>query len=139
MRLATIDDLPEIVRMGTEFADALGEASDTASIEDTAINLIESDIGVLLIEDHAMAGALVVPNFFNSDRLIATELFWWVDKDARGNGIGARLLNGLESWAKECGAERLSMISMASLSGSIGKLYEKAGYRQFETSYMRKF
>ena len=138
MRNATIDDMDEILRMGKSFANALHEDSDIESIEDTAINLIESDIGVLLIEDHAMAGALVVPNFFDKDRLIATELFWWVDKEARGNGAGKRLLNGLESWAQDKGAERLTMITMDSLE-NVGKLYERAGYRKFETSYVRSF
>ena len=138
MRLATIDDMDEILRMGKSFADALNEPSDIDSIEDTAINLIDDDIGVLLIEEHAMAGALVVPNFFDMNRLIATELFWWVDKEARGNGAGKRLLNGLESWARSKGAERLSMIAMDSLS-DVGKLYERAGYCKFETSYLRKF
>ena len=135
--MATTDDLNEIIRMGTAFADALGEESDIDSIEDTAINLMDSDIGVLLIEDHAMAGALVVPNFFDINRLIATELFWWVDEDHRGNGVGKRLLDGLESWARDKGAERLNMIAMDSLD-DVGKLYESAGYRKFETSYVRK-
>ena len=139
MRLATVDDMDDILRMGKSFADALNEESDVESIEDTAINLIENDIGVLLIEDHAMAGALVVPNFFDMNRLIATELFWWVDEEARGNGAGKRLLNGLESWALSKGAERLSMIAMDALSESVGHLYEKSGYRKFETSYVRKF
>lgn len=136
MRNATIDDMPEIKRMGAAFADSLGEHYDLDSIEQTAINLMESDIGVLLIDDHAIAGALVVPNFFDNDRLIASELFWWVDKEARGNGTGTRLLNGLESWAKSVGAERLNMIAMYSLK-DIEKLYERAGYRKFETSYVR--
>ncbi len=136
MRNATIEDMGEIVRMGQSFAEALGEAHDIKSIQDTAINLIESDIGVLLIDDHSMAGALVVPNFFHAERLIASKLFWWTDKQARGNGAGKRLLNGLELWAKSKGAERLNMITMDSLR-DVGKLYEKAGYVKFETSYIR--
>ena len=137
MRKATKDDMLEIVRMGQAFADALGEEHDITSILQTANNLIDNDIGVILIDDHAMAGALVVPNFFHNSRLIATELFWWVDKEARGNGSGKKLLNGLESWAKEQGAERLTMVGMESLDPRVGLLYEKAGYTKFETNYVR--
>ena len=138
MRPAEHKDIPDIVRMGKAFASALGEDHDAESIEITARELIDSDIGVILIEDHAMAGALVVPNFFHKSRLIATELFWWVDKEARGNGAGLRLLNGLESWAKSKDAERLTMVGMESLDPRIGVLYKRAGYKKFETSYVRK-
>ena len=138
MRPAEHKDIPDIVRMGKAFASALGEDHDVESIEITAKELIDSDIGVILIEDHAMAGALVVPNFFHKSRLIATELFWWVDKEARGNGAGLRLLNGLESWAKSKDAERLTMVGMESLDPRIGVLYKRAGYKKFETSYVRK-
>ena len=138
MRPAEYKDIPDIVRMGKAFASALGEDHDAESIEITARELIDSDIGVILIEDHAMAGALVVPNFFHKSRLIATELFWWVDKEARGNGAGLRLLNGLESWAKSKDAERLTMVGMESLDPRIGVLYKRAGYKKFETSYVRK-
>ncbi len=139
MREATYKDIPEIVRMGKAFADAVEEDHDIESIEQTAHELIDSDIGVILIDKHAMAGALVVPNFFHKSRLIATELFWWVDKEARGNGAGQRLLNGLESWAKSKDAERLTMVGMESLDPRVGILYQRAGYRKFETTYVRTF
>ncbi len=139
MREARYNDIPEIVRMGKAFAQAVGEEYDVESIAQTANELIDSEIGVILIDEHAMAGALVVPNFFHKSRLIATELFWWVDKEARGNGAGQRLLNGLESWAKSKDAERLTMVGMESLDPRVGVLYKRAGYKKFETSYVRKF
>lgn len=137
MRTATKDDVLEMLRMGRAFCAALGEPCDRESIVSTLEFLIDSDQGTVLVDDGAMVGALLVPHFFDNSRVMATELFWWVDEDKRGNGAGAKLLNEVELWAKAHGAERLSMMSMAGLGDEVGKIYERHGFKHFESHYVK--
>lgn len=135
--IATHEDLPALLRMGRAFCEALGEDCDTGTMQATAVNLIDNPMGVMLVEDGGMAGALCYPHFFNASRLIAQELFWWVEPGARGRGVGVKLLHDLEQWALNMGAERLLMVSMASLP-NVGVLYERKGYRAFEQTWIKE-
>jgi GNAT superfamily N-acetyltransferase len=137
MRPATRDDLPELLRMGRAFCAAISEGCERESIVETLEMLIDEDFGVLLYDEGAMVGGLLVPHFFDKSRLMATELFWWVDEEVRGNGVGVKLLNGLESWARAHGAERLSMMSMTALDKGVGKIYERHGFKHFESHYVK--
>lgn len=121
--------------MGRAFCAHLGEAGDDHSMVLTAKSLIDSEDSILLMDDGAMAAALVYPHFFNTDVKIAQELFWWVDEDRRGTGVAIRLLNGLEDWARGAGAKSLTMISMG---GGVGEIYKRRGYRPFEETYVRE-
>ncbi len=140
IREATGDDLGEIFRMGRAFADAVGVPFDEDSAAQTAVHLIEGDDGVLLIGDGAMAGALAYPLFLNHNIKAAQELFWWVDKDRRGNGLGTDLLESLEQWAQSVGADQLVMLSMhASTPQFIDNVYLANGYKPFEKTYIKVF
>ena len=131
-----MNDLPDILRMGVSFVRMLDEDPCAESIVATAVGMIQGDRAVILMQgDYAMVGAVCVPHFFNKGKIIATELFWWVDEGHRGAGIGIQLLKGVESWAKGMGAGRLSMVTMhqADVSG----LYEKQGFELFESTYIK--
>mgnify|MGYP000894854066 CR=1 len=138
LREATLADMPELVRMGRAFhaAAKLDIEFDDSTFRDLCAQLIEADGALLLIDDGAMLAALCFPIYFNASALVAQELFWWVDPDKRGAGI--RLLQRAEQWAKEKGAVTLQMIALDELSGeSVGRLYERRGYRPLERSYVR--
>lgn len=143
IRDATRDDLLAILRMGREFATAIGEAYDRESIVQTCEWLMDDAECTLKVYEngavHGMAGAVIVPMFIDRKRKQATELFWWVDADHRRGGAGAQLLNGLESWAFEAGADRLSMMAMQVLDSGVGELYERFGYEVTETTYLKEF
>jgi GNAT superfamily N-acetyltransferase len=138
MRDATESDIDDILKMGAEFTDALGVIYDPESALKTAKWLMDADDGVLLIDEGAMAGALIYPHFFNQGRKIAQELFWWVSEPYRGNGVAMQLLRGLEDWAKNNGASALHMVAMNEL-GNVGQIYERRGYKPLEQTYMKEF
>lgn len=134
-RKATIEDVPELLRMGKEFAKAAGYSPDDESIVVTAGQLIDNPYGVIIIGEGCMAGALAYPMFADSSCMIAQELFWWVDEDKRSGGAGASLVKELESWAEEIGANKITLSALASSPAHVAKFYEKHGYRLMEVSY----
>jgi N-acetylglutamate synthase-like GNAT family acetyltransferase len=137
VREAESKDLPELLRMLEDFAVALGEAYEPESIVDLMQALIKEDHGIVLTDGKScMAGAVAMPYFFNANRTVVTELFWWVDEDQRGNGKGKELLEGLEAWARSIGADRLSMMTVVQFN-DVGKLYEKHGFKLLERTYAK--
>ena len=116
IREAELSDLPEIIRMGRLFAQSLGIPLDDETTLDTAENLIASDSSVLLIDEGVMAAALAYPLYLNKHITVAQELFWWVDEDKRGNGLGRDVRDALEDWAQGVGANQLTMIAMSDTS-----------------------
>jgi hypothetical protein len=141
IRLAIESDLPELLRMSESFFDKSGYADlTTFSKEDstkTLMHLIDS--GTLLTDGKSlMLGFLVFPLFVNMQTIVAQELFWWVDEEARKGGQGIKLLKSAEKLAKEKGATALMMLSIKELDGEkINKLYSALGYTEREQVHMR--
>lgn len=147
IRRATPADVPALVDMGGRFfaSSGMGEVTtyDPASIAHTFAQLIESPQGLLLVADDGgivgMAGALVFPHYFNQRDLMAQELFWWVDEEARQSGVGVGLLNAIEAWAEGMGARSVMMLSLAALEPEkVNRMYAKAGYRPAEQSFIKR-
>jgi GNAT superfamily N-acetyltransferase len=141
IRLATKEDIPEMLRMGESFFNASGYGDlTTFNKEDTEglfIKLI--DEGWLLTDGiSTMLGFVVFPMFMNNSTVVAQELFWWVDEKARGSRAGVEILKKAEELAKENGATAMMMLSIDELNGnSVNKLYERLGYSRREQTYMR--
>lgn len=143
VRDATRDDMKDILRMGRQFCKALDEKFDRESVVAHVEWLIDDDRTVAMVaEDDGVVGmvsGVCIPNYFDNSRLMATEMWWWVDEGARTAGIGTALIDELESWAKGMGAERLSMMVMEQLDTRIVKIYNERGYRRHETTYLKEF
>ena len=140
IREAKSSDFPELLRMGRGFSESLGIPLDDVSALDMAERLIDSDDAVLLIGDGVMAGALAYPLYFNKNVVIGQELFWWVDKDKRGNGVGRDILDALEQWAKSVGASQLTMLAMQDTSPDfVDQVYLHNGYKPFENAFVKAF
>ena len=139
IRQAVIEDMPEILEMGKAFAGSLGIPFDEQTAVKTAGELINSADGVLLIDDGAMAGALAYPLFFNQHIKVAQELFWWVDKEKRSNGIGIQILDALELWAESIGASQLTMLAMHNSPTYVDNIYLANGYTPFERTFVKAF
>ena len=141
IRLAIESDLPELLRMSESFFDKSGYADlTTFSKEDSTKTLMHLiDAGTLLTDGKSlMLGFLVFPLFVNMQTIVAQELFWWVDEEARKGGQGIKLLKSAEKLAKEKGATALMMLSIKELDGEkINKLYSALGYTEREQTYMR--
>lgn len=140
IREAAEDDLLDILAMGEAFSRSIGVPFDPGSATETARHLMEHPDGVLLFDDGAMAGALAYPLFLNHNIKVAQELFWWVDPEQRGNGLGTDLLEGLETWAQSVGADQLVMLSMHTSSPNfIDNVYLANGYKPFERTFIKVF
>jgi len=141
IRDATIDDFPELHRMGVDFAGAAGLPDvDIDTLHQSVENLING--GILKVAENGAicgcAGALVFPHYWNASELIAQELFWWVDKTARHSTAAIRLLNAMENTAKEKGAKSMIMLTLEKLTPDVlEKIYLKRGYKPQERSFVK--
>ena len=81
-------------------------------------------------------GALKFPDP-NNGRLIASELFWYVDREHRGHGL--KLLDAFEAWADSCGCQQKIMVYLADLMPEqVKHIYERKGYKQMEIHYTKE-
>ncbi|KKL86125.1 hypothetical protein LCGC14_1947880, partial [marine sediment metagenome] len=69
-----------------------------------------------------------------SGELIAGEVVWWVDPEARTRRTGLKLMRKAEETAMGMGAVKMQMVAP---NERIGKLYEHFGYTKVESTYQR--
>jgi hypothetical protein len=82
-------------------------------------------------------GILITPSL-EDGTLVAQEAFWFVTEESRGGGM--KLFIKGEELARSTGAERMHMIHLSnSMPDKLKKLYERRGYREIETTYMKEF
>lgn len=139
MKIATLEDLPEIADMSMEFMASTGytEFSDRDTIEKLIYNLItgEQNEKIILFKSGVgfLAGCATLFPF--GQHLLATEIAWWVNPNSRGKKTGAEFLEAFEYWAKEKAG--CTMINMACLDDKLMKFYETKGYKLYERAYMK--
>lgn len=141
MKIATVEDVPEIKAMALDFlaASDYKELADSDTIENLIIDVVSSNPVEKLILLNPGVGFLAgmkVPFVFGKANL-ATEIAWWVNPEFRGTGEGLNLLKAFEYWARNVAGCR--MISMGSLDKSLEKYYKKNKYRLYERAYMKVF
>ena len=98
---------------------------------------------VMLIVEHeeqivAVAAILVASSPFDPELRIATELFWYVDPEIRGLGVGQLLMDGLEDLARTKGAKICSMGNMSTSDPKAAeRLFKKSGYKLTEKTFTK--
>ena len=138
IRPATVDDIPQLLAMGQRFADDAGVTDwiewDDASVTRLLHHLIESEDGVCLVSDNGMFGGFIYPHEFNNSILLFREVFW------RSEGFeGVKMLLRAEEWARAKGARLSGMFTpIKQVTGDVGPLYERLGYRPSERIYMKE-
>ena len=139
IRRCTID---ELFTLGDKFAESSKFVEyDRVALKVNWKKLMLSDAGVLFayIKNNAVVGMICGihhPNILTNE-LTATEMFWFVDPRHRG-GVGTKLLDAFEDWAKSKGCSKVVMVSMADLMPEIvGRIYENKGYEKLETHYIK--
>jgi len=142
IREATLSDIPNLIERGHDFAASLPYpiVSDSESIGETLEKLIASPDAVVFVNEEATAGiaGLTYPFFFGKDTKTSQELFWWVDEDIRGGGIGMELFNAFEQWSKDQGVDVITMVCLEDKNKDmISGLYLHKGYIPTESSYAR--
>jgi GNAT superfamily N-acetyltransferase len=74
----------------------------------------------------------------HSPRLIAIETFWWVAPEYGGKGIGKKLLDAFEQWAKDENCDDVAMVHLSdSYPESLEQLYIRRGYALAEKHYVK--
>lgn len=149
IRLATVDDLPEIVRMARAFI-AYGKRDMLRHVDDDVLHerarmLMESDTITVFVADageRGLVGMIVgtlIGVWFAPTQRIATELAWWVDEDARGTPTAIRLVMRYEQWAREHGAQVATMSSLVLDSGSgVGTMLGRMGFAPSEVTHVKE-
>lgn len=142
IRPARVEDLPRCVEMARHFLAASSYAGglieNPAQFADVGARLIDHPESTLLIADRSgeavgMIGVYVYSHPYSAERF-ASELFWWVEPDARGCGL--QLLRMAEEWAMLHGATRMQVVAPQS-NPALGLVYERLGFTELETHYQR--
>lgn len=140
IRRAEPQDIPQIVAMGVRFATESEYARHflvrPEVIARTVAHVASSEDGAIFVSgsDATLTGMIALVAFehpFSGER-IASELVWWVEPEARGDGL--RLLRAAEEWARATGAVRVQMVAP---NDRVGALYERLGYAKLETYFQR--
>lgn len=139
MKIATIEDIGEIISMSMKFIDTTGykEYSSEEEISTLIIKLITGNPleGIIVLEPGKGFIAGMSTQFPFGPHSLATEIAWWVNPEDRKSGLGLQLLKAFEYWAKEKAG--CTMISMVGLDEGLDKLYTKQGYKLYEHAYMK--
>lgn len=142
IRLATNGDVPEIVRLGSlSLKGGAYEkliADKPEHTEKLALQIIHGGGKVLLWEEgekiSGLLAFLILPHPFSGE-LIATELMWYVEPEARKSGAGIKLLWESERIAKEMGVKTFQFTAP---DEQVGALYKRFGYAQIEIAYLKE-
>ena len=89
--------------------------------------------------DGEVTGGIVcdITEMLMSYTKVATELAWFVSRDARGKTSSIKLVKAYEAWAKENGADYIIMGDIKGI-GDLGRLYKRMNYSAVETAYMKE-
>lgn len=128
--------------MGAKFHAAanLPIAFDYSSFLATLTYIIKAN-GLLVLTDDTdgpvgMIGVVITPSFYNRNILTAIEAFWWVEPEYRGRG--GKMIDALEERAQQIGAVSLDFASKSAFK-SVGRLYERKGYKLTTNNYIKVF
>lgn len=103
-----------------------------------AAHLGQPDRLCLVLDDHGAAQgvlmAVAAEHPFGPVRL-ARETVWWIEPDYRGPSA-LRMLADYEAWAKGQGCDFVGMAGMGA-DPSVGRLYERRGFRPAEVHYLK--
>lgn len=146
VRPATESDITSLVMMGGEFFQQTGYSEHGLSCDPFHLHqfleqaLTSDEHAVLVAEvDGSVAGvigAVASPNYFTPQR-IASELFWWMNPEARSGRAALQLLSALEQWARDKGCVVLAMVDIALMQSNAPRIYERKGYQLAERSWIK--
>ena len=114
IREAELKDLKSVTDMAFNFSQSLKLPFEPSEYDlmMTAKTLIEDDKSVVLIAEKGVVAGTIEPLFINRQHWILQERGWWVEPEARKQGLGDQLRKALEDWGFENGASIISMITV---------------------------
>ncbi len=144
IRKATIEDLPKMEGCARRFYNASQflKNFDAARFVALWTNLLDRDMGVIFLlhaagEIRGAIGGVVYPDTY-SQRLVATEFFWWVDPSERGSA-GIALYHKFEAWARQKHCDEIRMVHLVdSMPEKLERVYRHWGYTPCEVHYRKE-
>jgi len=143
IREMTEDDLLDVLIVGREFSREAPKSHKwdrDKTIEFLKNALVSPQYQIFVSEtDGEVNGGIVcaITSLLMSHTTVASELVWFVSKEARGKPSSIKLVKRFESWAKENGAQYVFMGDITQV-GDLGNLYKRMGYHAVETAYMKE-
>ncbi|OZB46485.1 MAG: hypothetical protein B7X60_08535 [Polynucleobacter sp. 39-45-136] len=141
LRLATVNDLPDLVMLGKQLHQESTFSTmdyDGEIVKQSLTDLINKNQFVVVTEDingiviGVMAGS-VTQSWFGND-LIASDLVLLVRQDRRGGLIAHRLIQHFVHWAKLAGAKQIRP-GVTTGNESAQALYERLGFKRCGSTY----
>jgi GNAT superfamily N-acetyltransferase len=148
IRKITIEDIPEIVKIGRLMHDESSYRdffySDGVCSELIKIWLEKEDMYFLMCEekDGEIRGCIIcclVPHMYGDGRdLVASDLIVYVKPEYRGSSIFLKMVMLYESWAKKNGAKRICLAHSCEINDDkTDKIYQKLGYKYFAKAFKK--
>lgn len=143
IRPATLEDLPNMEDAARAFyaSSSVLKGFDKERFIAVWTELIQRDIGVIFVTVEAgrvrgALGGMVYPDAY-SERLVATEMFWFIEPGFRGCGM--RLYREFEAWARARGCREIRMVHLAdSMPEKLDRVYHRLGYEPCEVHYRKE-
>jgi len=134
IRRATLDDLPEVLRIGLEFhaySPWSMLSADPEALSEFLAKVIEH--GAVFLSDEGMVGGVLNPAYFNPAHIMAAELFWYAKSG------GTELRQALEAWAAESGCCGITFSGLVDKhEPAMRRVFARAGYAPIETAYFKR-
>ena len=127
-------DIPALLEMGVQFH-AYSPWSALPYDRDAVRGVLETaiDQGGVWMSESGMCGGVIHPLYFSPTKRIAAELFWWSPTGGR------ELRQAFETWAKDHGASHIQCSALHDEHlPAVTRLYERAGYRPAEVSFVKE-
>lgn len=143
IRKATLDDLPDMLRLGAMMHAESRYASmkfDPAVLAETIAQLIASPYGFawVAIRESQTVGVMLagVGAQWFSRELTTFEYGVYVEPEHRGSMLGIRLIKSYKEWALSVGAKIVQGGVTANIEdGNAGKIYERIGFDKIGSLY----
>lgn len=146
LRHATLEDTQEILRLGREaFKDLpsvfrLDTKKAVALIERFIVDGPKEDLFVLVSYDGdkvvgAIGGYAFEPLF--STQKVATECFWFLEKEYRGGRRALDMMEAYEYWARLVGCDAIQY-GMFTEGVDLSGIYDKIGAKLVEKIYIKE-
>lgn len=147
VRAATVEDIPCYMDLAEAFVATTPvnhiipfDRDSTAAFVEGALD--NENMVVLVAEDGAeivgITAAIAYPMYFNTSKLVAQELWWYIKPDARGGAASKLLFQEIEKWGKSKQAEAMFMIALDNdRVTTMAKMYGRLGYAPTERVFVK--
>lgn len=136
IKRATLDDYELAYSLAQKFIQTqYGKWSNDEKVKAVVYSLLVGNDKCFFLYKDCGFIAGVKTQFLLGIQDTAVEIGWWLDPDKRGTGAGKELMDAFEDWAVK---ENCKLITMISIDDSVGKYYEKRGYKLYERTYMKE-